>query len=439
MDLGDILNELPEDPEEQKRKHQLFEELNALRDRLASNRSNVSDAEILDGIRKQFDLSPSSDFITEAPWLIQALSFTSSVIPASEIPGAWRKFQKQQVSLQPLFLDEYPILDAMAYWYFEHREDGSYDEQHMVTHALALYEYLAQQVRGWEADEEYADLFSGIGMQLFHLYYGLRNKERAKFYAQLLEMEYLAGRLDSEDFLSVQEKAAVIQKLEHREQSEHEHILQLHWETITDRERQIEERNRRIEELERLHEETVDRASTAADIDQATERVSKLCGLLWNRLHPLTKRNLSLGDVFSRAPLRSAHPDIPPSSFFKALNSELRARLFVPNGNLDAGILDRLKACSPASLLLEYNRIVTWDKKEDKANIRASLDLIGKECIICSKANLEHIRRLRHHRNWIEHPEPRGRSYSEQDLEDLLRVVWHSNWLISFLRQLHSH
>jgi len=122
MNLGDILNDLPEDPEEQKRKHQLFEDLNALRDRLASNRSNVSDAEILDGTRKQFDLSPSSDFLTEAPWLIQALSFTSSVIPASDIPGAWRKFQKQQVNLQPLFLDEYPILDAMAYWYFEHRE-----------------------------------------------------------------------------------------------------------------------------------------------------------------------------------------------------------------------------------------------------------------------------------------------------------------------------
>jgi hypothetical protein len=38
MDLGDILNDLPEDPEEQKRKHQLFEELNALRDRLAAQR-----------------------------------------------------------------------------------------------------------------------------------------------------------------------------------------------------------------------------------------------------------------------------------------------------------------------------------------------------------------------------------------------------------------
>ena len=438
MELGDILSDLPEDPEEQKRKHKLLEELNALRDRLASNRSNVSDAEILDGIRKQFDLSPSSDFLTEAPWLIQALSFTSSDIPAMEAPRAWRKFQKHSVSLEPLFLDEYPILDAMAYWYVEHREDGIYDEPHMVVHALALYEYLAQQVKGREAEEEYTDLFSGVGMQLLYLYHRLKNKERANFYAQLLEMEYLAGRLDSEDFFSVQEMVAEMQRMDQREQLEHQHILKLQWETITDREREIDERNRRIQELERQQEETVALTSTAADIERATERVSNLCGLLWKRLHPLTKRNLALGDVFSQAPLRSAHPDISTSSLFKALNAELRARLFAPHGSLNVGILDRLKVCSPASLLLDYNRIVTWDK-EDKAQIRAALDLIGKESLICSRANLEQIRRLRHHRNWIEHPEPRGRPYSEKDLKDLLKVAWHSNWLISFLRQLHSH
>lgn len=437
MDLGDILSKLRQDPEDDKRKHQLYEELNLLRNRLASDRSNVSDAEILEGIRKLFDISLSSEFLTEAPWLMEALSFTSSVIPVDAIPSAWRKFQKQQSSLYPFGLDEYPILDGMAYWYFGHRQDGLHDEQHMVAHALAVYEYLVQQVRGWEANEEYSDLFSGVGMQAFYLYYGLQNKERAKFYAQLLEMEYLAGRLDSEDFLSVQEMAEVIQRMEHKERSEHEHILQLNWETITERERQIEERNRRIEELELGYEETVSRASTAADIDRATERVSKSCGPLWNRLHPLAKRNLALGDLFSRAPLRSAHPDIPPSSFFKAINAELRARLFAPNGSLDPGLLDRLKTCSPASLLLEYNRIVTWDK-EDKAHIRAALDLIGKESVICSRDNLERIRQLRHHRNWIEHPEPRGRSYSEHDLEDLLKVVWHSNWLIRFLGQLHS-
>lgn len=437
LDLQSVLDELPEDPEEQKRRNQMASDLDALRDRLATDGSHVSDAEILDGIRKQFELCSTTDFLAEAPWLIQALSFTSSIIPISEIPSAWRKFQKHQSKLAPFGLDEYPILDAIAYWYFEHREGGLYDEQHMVTHALAVYEYLAQQVRGWEADDEYSDLFSGVGMRAFYLHYGLQNKERAKFYAQLLEMEYLAGRLDSEDFLSVQEMASVIQSIEDKERSEHERILQLNWETISDRERQIEQRNRRIQELERRHEEVVTRTSTVADINRGTERVSKLCGLLWTRFHPLTKRNLVLGDVFSRAPLRSAHPDIPPSSFFKALNAELRARLFAPNGSLDPGLLERLKSCSPASLLLEYNRIVTWDK-EDKAHIRAALDLIGKESVICSRDNLERIRQLRHHRNWIEHPEPRGRSYSEHDLEDLLKVVWHSNWLIRFLGQLHS-
>jgi len=55
MNLGDIINDLPEDPEEQKRKHQLSEELNALRERFTSARSRVSDAEMLEGIRNQFE------------------------------------------------------------------------------------------------------------------------------------------------------------------------------------------------------------------------------------------------------------------------------------------------------------------------------------------------------------------------------------------------
>lgn len=392
----------------------------------------------MDGIRKQFELCSTTDFLSEAPWLIQALSFTSSVIPIGEIPSAWRKFQKHQTNLPPFGLDEYPILDAIAYWYLEHREGGLYDEQHMSTHALAVYEYLVQQVRGWEANEEYADLFGGVGMQAFYIHYGLKNKERAKFYAQLLEMEYLAGRLDSEDFLSVQQMAEVIQRTEDKERSEHERILQLNWETISDRERQIEERNRRIDELERRYEETVRRASTATEIDRTTENVSKSCGPVWNRLHPLTKRNLALGELFSQAPLRSTHPDIPVSSFFKAINTELHAGLFAPHGDLDNGILARSNAQSPAALLLEYKRSVNWENKDDRARVHVALNRVGREDVICSKANLNKLWLLRHHRNWIEHPESRGRSYSEKDLETILLDIWRSSWLISFLRQLHS-
>lgn len=437
MDLEGILSELPEDPGDKERRYQLGADLIALRDRLISDRSSVSDLELLDGIRKQFELSPSTEFLAESPWLIEALSFTSLVISGNDIPSAWRRFQERKFDSQSLGLDEYPILDAIAYWYFQRREEGSYDEHHMVTHALAVYEYLAQTVRGWEADAEYCDLFSGIGMRLFYLHYGLQHKERTKFYAQLLEMEYLAGRLDGEDFLSVQEMVAVIERLEQSERSEHEQILELNWETISDRERQIAERNKRIQELERRHEEIIAQVSTVVDIDRATERVSNKCGPLWNRLAPSTKRHLALGDLFSHMPLRSVHPDFSPVSFFKSLNSELLARLFSPAGRLKTGILDQLKAHSPAALLLGYSENVTWDKvyKED---IRAALNHIGIENVICSRLNLDKIRQLRHHRNRIEHPTPQGRSYSQQDIEDLLKAIWHSNWLINFLGQLHG-
>ncbi len=418
MNPGDILSNLPEDPEEQKREQQLIEDLKVLHDRLLRDPVNFSDADLLGGIRKQFYLSPSSDFLTEASWLIKGLSFTSLIIPSNEISSAWRKFQEGQVNLIPLSLDDYPILEGIANWYFEHREEGHYVAQHMLEHALAIYEYLVQQVRGWEGNNEYSELFAHIGMDLFYLYYGLQNKERAKFYAQLLEMEYLAGRLDSEDFLSIQEFVGVIQDVERVEDSEREQILQLQWHTITDRERELEERDRRLQALEHRQAETVARLNTKDEISQAKERVSKLCGPMWNRFHVETRKNLALGDAFAQPDLSAIHPDISACAFFKALNAELQIRIFRPSGILKMEILDRLGVHSPVSLLINYNRTINL-AREDQIAIQEALNSIGRESILCSKPNLDCIWILRHHRNRIEHPKPQDRPYSNRDLQDL--------------------
>jgi hypothetical protein len=437
MNPGDILTKLLEDPDEQKRAHQLVADMNVLRERLVRDRANVSDAEILDAIRKQFDLDSSSDFLSEVSWLIKGLSFTSLVIPSNEIPSAWRKFQEAKVDLIPMALDDYPILEGIAYWYFQNREESHYGAQHMLEHALAIYEYLVQQVRGWEASEEYADLFTHIGMDLFYLYYGLRNKERAKFYAQLLEMEYLAGRLDSEDFLSIQELVGVIHNAERTKESEREQILQLQWHTITDRERELEERDQRLQALERRQAETVTRASTQDDITQASDRVSRVCGPIWEQLHPETRKYLALGEAFAQPALSERHSDISPGAFFKALNSELTARIFRPSGSLELEIIKRLGVYSPVALLIEFFRNISLGKGDQTA-IRGALNSVGKESVLCSPHNIDQMIFLRHHRNRIEHPSPHGRPYSHRDLESLLRAVWHTNWLISFLQHLHS-
>lgn len=73
MDPGDILSKILEDPEKQKRGHQLVEDLKDLRARLARNRSNVSDVEILDGIRKYF------------------FTFSHQAIFSLKLPGSYRR------------------------------------------------------------------------------------------------------------------------------------------------------------------------------------------------------------------------------------------------------------------------------------------------------------------------------------------------------------
>jgi hypothetical protein len=50
MDPDDILSNLSENPEEQKREHQLIEDLNVLRDRLLRDRPNVG------GVRPEYGL-----------------------------------------------------------------------------------------------------------------------------------------------------------------------------------------------------------------------------------------------------------------------------------------------------------------------------------------------------------------------------------------------
>src|SRR2546427_6870804 len=246
MSLGDILKGLSEDPEEQRRKEQLVDDLSSLKDRLAKDPANVSEDEVVTGIRKQFELMLSGDFLEEASWLMDSLSFTRSASRHDEIATAWEVFQKNQLRISELRLDEYPILEGIAHWYFDHRDDQGRDDNAMVARSLAMYEYLFQELRGHEA--EYEDILAENGVDILYLYCGLGLFERAKFYAQGLEMEYRAGRLDGEDFELVQRTLATIRHNEATEQADRDRITRLQWDTLADRDRRIQELERRLGE-----------------------------------------------------------------------------------------------------------------------------------------------------------------------------------------------
>ncbi len=205
---------------------------------------------------------------------MDALSFTRTRIPTEQIPNAWDAFQRRTGDIRPFSLDEYPILEAMAQWYFEHREDGGFDEREMVAHSLAVYEYLLLLLGGLEGTPEYEGLLSGIGPTVVYLYCGIGQLERAKFYAQLLEREYKAGRLPEEDYLQVMKFYEEIVIREHggslaAVKEDLHKINRLCWDTIADRDRRID---RLTEENGRLIER-VARATSPVVLGEAQERL----------------------------------------------------------------------------------------------------------------------------------------------------------------------
>ncbi|MDA2911237.1 hypothetical protein MYX04_09935 [Nitrospiraceae bacterium AH_259_D15_M11_P09] len=425
MDLRDILEGIRNEPDEHA--VSLGQALELLHSRLETLPTEVGQGEIIDGIRKQFELNPSSDFLEEASWLVNALRFTSSPLSAEEVPIAWDRFQSEHSDIDPLLLDEYPILEGIAGWYFFHRDDPGGDEQVMVCRALAVFEHLAQLVRGHEGDEEYSGLLACNGLTILYCYCGLKEFERARFYAQLLHMEYLAGRLERDDYLQVRRIYKHILTVDKENEEHTRALLELQWQTISEREK-------RIQELEDQIRKVVAATERHLDLTKVRKELSKTFGPTWEKLHRETKKHMELAVAFSQAPHSTDHPVVPPWAFLKAVNSELRARLFRPAGLLDAAVLERTETKTPASLCIEYARSAPIDPA-DRDAINKAISGIGNPRLLLSPRNIEKLCTLRRHRNYGEHP---GRPYTQDALAELLKTIWLDRWLVEFLKVLHA-
>jgi hypothetical protein len=119
MDLHQLIDEL-KDPADDLRRACIQGRLEVLRQRLKSNPKGVKDTEIIKGIEDCFDLDSGPEWLNEASWLMDALSFTHKPIQLPDVPIAWAAFQK--ASGFELGIDDYPLLEGIYYWYFEHRD-----------------------------------------------------------------------------------------------------------------------------------------------------------------------------------------------------------------------------------------------------------------------------------------------------------------------------
>src|SRR5437899_1124819 len=131
MALNEILREVPSHDDDNSAK--LRQDLDMLRMRINTNPANVSQGEIVQGIRMSFIIESCSDYLEQAGWLMQALKFTTDQIDISQIQTAWDKFQSEHSDVVPFDRNEWPELEGIAAWYFDHREDPNCDEQAMVA------------------------------------------------------------------------------------------------------------------------------------------------------------------------------------------------------------------------------------------------------------------------------------------------------------------
>ena len=426
-DSDDLMkNSIAEVAVEQNR---LRHSLDLLKKRLETDPSGVSQEEVFQGIRNRFDLEQSSDFLDDTPWLIKALQFTSRPICNEEIPIAWASFLND-MEISEEFIDflDWPVLEGIAWWYFLYRNEAGYNEDDMVRRALAIFEYLIPFFYGHE--EEYdKEIFPANGLNIFYGYFGLKHFEKAKFYAQCLQIAYLADRLDSEDYYQVKKMYGYILKLENEDRESNNKILELQWQTISDREK-------RIEELEKRLHQIIKQESDKVDLGKAEKELKEKFGSTWPALHAETRNQLVLATAFAHPSISNEHPSAIPCFLFKALNSELSAKIFMPYGPLDKErLLNEQNGRSEVMLLINYGRDGFAMEPEINSLIEKALGAIGGKYQILTSQDLKHLDFLRKERNKAEHTK---RPYTKNELQKLLRDVWCKNWLSEWLKRLNK-
>ncbi|MCY3955238.1 MAG: hypothetical protein OXF47_04495 [Nitrospira sp.] len=409
--------------------NKLRHSLDLLKKRLETDPSGVSQEDIFQGIRNCFDLEESSDFLDDTPWLIKALLFTSKPICNEEIPIAWAGFLNDiEISEEFIDLLDWPVLEGIAWWYFFYRNEAGYNEDDMVRRALAIFEHLIPFFYGHE--EEYdKEIFPANGLNVFYGYFGLKYFERAKFYAQCLQIAYLADRLDSEDYHQVKKMYDYILKLENEDRESNNKILELQWQTLSDREK-------RIEELEKRLHQIIKQESNKVDLGKAEKELKEKFGSTWPALHAETRNQLVLATAFAHPSISNEYPYATPCFLFKALNSELSAKFFMPYGPLDKErLFNDQNGHSEVMLLINYGRDRFGMEPEINSLIEKALGVIGGRTHILTAQDLKYLDFLRKERNKAEHPK---RLYTKDELQKLLRDVWYKNWLSEWLKRLNQ-
>lgn len=392
---------------------------------------NVSEEDILGGIAQKFDLEECSDFLDDAGWLMEALKFTRESAPTvlAEIQDTWKHYLDAVDS--SLTYHRYPIIEGMADWYYERSDDLD-----MAARAVSVYEYLFSAVHDRTVEFEP----SNYVRRMIRLWRQLKNFSRAKFLVQWAEERYHAHLLSHEEYLDlakiwtelvVEERGDDLTDCERNLNK----ILRIAWDTISHRDRRIEELSERSLRLS----EEIARARDATYPQAACRRLEARFGITWTKLHETTRRELELGETYSHSPYSNHRPGVVPRAFFRAVKAEIMARVFEPYGSRKPALLARIRdeRFNPVLMLTLYAERALRDPDDRKA-IQEALAQAACTSGFLSKDYVEKLKLLTAHRNQAEHLE-NNPPYTEDHLEELLQGVWRNNWIVGFLRALHGN
>lgn len=392
---------------------------------------NVSEEDILAGIEQKFDLESCGDFLDDANWLMESLKFTKEPAPTdpSEIRGAWERYLDEAGDRLPY--DQYPIIEGIADWYY-----GRSDDLDMAARAVSVYEYLFSAVHDRTVEFEPSDYVS----RMIRLWKQLKNFSRAKFLVQWAEERYHARLLSHEEYLDlakiwaqfvVEERGDDLTECE-RDLSK---ILRIAWDTISHRDRRIEELSERNLRLS----EEIARARDATYPQVARRRLEARFGITWTKLHETTRRELELGETYSHSPYSVHSPGVVPTAFFQAVKAELIARVFEPYGRRNPALLARIRdsGANPVRMLIDYARKALRNPADRKAIREALAEATCKPGFL-SEDYVKKLKRLCEHRDQAQHPEDNP-PYNDVCLEELLQGVWLNNWIVDFLGALNGN
>ncbi len=357
---------------------------------------SVSDQEVLSGIEQRISCR---GFLDDADWLMEALKFTQKPVPTvpAEIQGAWDRYLDAADSR--LSYHDYPVLAGMADWYYERSDDRD-----MAARAVSVYEYLFSAVHDRTVEFEPSDYVR----RMIRLWRQLKNFSRAKFLVQWSEERYHAGLLSHEEYLDlariwaelvVEERGADLTECE----KDLNNILRIAWDTVSDRDRKIEEFSDRSLRLS----EEIARARDATYPLAARRRLEAKFGITWTKLHETTRRELELGETYSHSPYSDHSPGVVPTACFQAVKAELMARVFEPYGRRNPALLARIRdsGANPVKMLIDYAGKTSTDRKD----IREALAGAACKQGFLSKDYVRKLKRLCDHRDQAQHPEDNPR------------------------------